>query len=181
MQKTLHNPFRDTNRRLTWALLALVLAGVLPIMISLKQRGFYIVTVFPLFALAAGIAIEPLLENIRTSPVFTKISKGISVFVLMAAIALNIHFAGKAGRDENLLADIRLASSQVPEDTILSADKTLYTLWSMPAYFYFEKKISLDFDSVREWHLDGINAAPPDSSYLLCAKGSLLQLFRKQD
>ena len=181
MQKTLHNPFRDTNRRLTWALLALVLTGVLPIMISLKQRGFYIVTVFPLFALAAGIAIEPLLENIRTSPVFTKISKGISVVVLMAAIALNIHFAGKAGRDENLLADIRLASSQVPEDTILSADKTLYTLWSMPAYFYFEKKISLDFDSVREWHLDGINAAPPDSSYLLCAKGSLLQLFRKQD
>ena len=99
----------------------------------------------------------------------------------LAAIALNIHFAGKAGRDENLLADIRLASSQVPEDTIISADKTLYTLWSMPAYFYFEKKISLDFDSVREWHLDGINAAPPDSSYLLCAKGNLLQLFRKQD
>ena len=180
-QNLLRKAYENVNLKPAWALLVLVLAGVLPIMISLKQRGFYIVTVFPLFALAAGAAIEPALENIRTGHAFAKISRIISVIVLVVAVGINIFFAGKAGRDTEMLADIRLVSSQVPENTIMSADRTLYEKWSMPAYFYFQKKISLDFDGERPWHLGGVSSPPPDSTYVPCAKGKELQLFHKSD
>lgn len=178
-QKRLRKAYENVNLRLVWALLVLVLSGILPIMISMKQRGFYIATVFPLFALAAGIAIEPALENIRTGSVFAKVSKAITVAILVVAVGINIYFAGKVGRDEKLLADIRAVSSQVPEGTIMSADRTLYEIWSMPAYFYFEKKISLDFYGEHEWHLGSVSGLPPDSSYTPCAKGKDLQLFHK--
>ena len=165
--------------RLALTFMVLALTGVIPMMVSMKQRGFYIITVFPIVALAVGVAMEPLLNNIRTNMFFERFVKTIAVVMLVAAIVLNVSFAGKTGRDVNLLEDVHSISSQIPEGSIIGTSTAITSEWSMMAYFYFYKKISFDSPKEYPYYLCGKNDTPPDSSYMLCVKGNDYQLFKK--
>ena len=178
-QNVLLPSLKRTNLKLGGTFFALTLSGVLPMMISLKQSGFYIITVFPIFAIALGIAIQPILEHIYVHQIFRQVRNVFSILLLIFSVVLNVYFAGKVGKDKEMLADIHLISEKIPENTIIDADTTLHDQWSMIAYFYFNKKISIDFESKYVYYLCDINNTPIDSTYTLIVKGTTLQLFQK--
>ena len=178
-QNVLRKSLKKMDIRLALTFMVLALTGVIPMMVSMKQRGFYIITVFPIVALAVGVAMEPLLNNIRTNMFFERFVKTIAVVMLVAAIVLNVSFAGKTGRDVNLLEDVHSISSQIPEGSIIGTSTAITSEWSMMAYFYFYKKISFDSPKEYPYYLCGKNDTPPDSSYMLCVKGNDYQLFKK--
>ena len=178
-QKRLRMSVKRINLKCSVTFGLLALSGVIPMMISLKQSGFYLITVFPVFAIALGIALAPMLEDIAVSRRFNQIAKVFSFLVLMSAVTVNIYFAGREGRDKELIADVNLISEQIPENTIIGANKKLSDSWSMMAYFYFQKKISIDFEREHTYLLCGTNAEPVDSEYTPIVKGKTLQLFQK--
>lgn len=178
-QKVMSESMKNMDFRLSSALGVLALSGVVPMMVSLIQRDFYIITVFPIFALAVGVAMEPVLENISLSRTFSCWVKIISLVMLVTAVAVNVFFAGKAGRDKDLLEDVYLISAEIPESTVIGASKGMYEKWSMTGYFYFLNKTSLDYKEGYDYYLCDQTETPKDSTYAICVKGVDLQLFKK--
>ena len=89
--------------------LILGLLGVLPIMVSVKQRDFYMLAALPFFALACGhinIA-EVNTLMLKITPNLRKwMTLGASC-ILLIGIMLNLVHIGKYGRDEALIEEVK--------------------------------------------------------------------------
>lgn len=143
-QKVFKDSLSSTRNRWALAFLFLTLAGVLPIMISLKQSSFYILTVFPLISIGLGLFAESFLENISLGLKFKTVCRVLTICVIIAAIGANVFFAGKIGRDKELLTDIYALLPEMEEHDVITINNDLIVNYSAGAYFYFLKKVSLD-------------------------------------
>ncbi len=127
------------------ALLLLSLSGVLPIMVSLKQRGFYILSVYPFFALALGLLLLPLFSALLS----TWGAKAHSLFrygtfaFLATAICLSVYFAGSIGRDREKIRDTQAIISFTGEGKTIGVCPELSREWSLHAYFQRYGQVSL--------------------------------------
>jgi len=136
------------NKQNLYLFLGLGFSGVLPIMISLKQSGFYMLPAFPFFALAFGLLIYPFLEN--TKPKLKKQSflyqnSGIlSLLLLLIVFSVTISFKNTIGRDKKMLEDVYSISSSVSNDEIIDIPRNLAQNWPLHAYFARYSNISLD-------------------------------------
>lgn len=158
------------NTKKAMAFIALGLSGVLPIMISMKQSGFYILPVYPFFAMAASILLypftEPLLSGINYKSQGFKIFKMTGILVFSAGIFLSILFSGGYSRDEEKLKDTSLILPYLPAGSVVNIVPQMYEDWSLHGYFERFKHISLDPDPEnkrdylllkKEYYSDSLN------------------------
>ncbi len=130
-----------------WVFIALGVSGVLPIMISMKQRGFYILAALPFFAIAVSVfafpAVSPLADRIKHEYVY-KIFKYLSIILLITGIGLNIYQIGRTGRDKEKIDNIYRIAEVVPHNSVISVHKSFGSDWAMHGYFSRFAEISLD-------------------------------------
>jgi 4-amino-4-deoxy-L-arabinose transferase-like glycosyltransferase len=130
--------------------ICLGLSGVLPIMISLKQSGFYILATFPFFAIGISILISPLTNSVfdgqKKTAVNFKILKITSVLVFAIGLVMTLTYGKKIGRDEVKLNAVKEISSYIDRNSIISIDPSLFNDWTLHGYFQRHKNISLDAD-----------------------------------
>ena len=127
-----------------WLLIGL--SGVLPIMISTKQSGFYIVpaTMFLVLGLSSAIlpAIIPTLQKVSNRSWFTHISN-----VCFTIIGLSFFFMtdnwNTYNRDEDLIKDVRIIGELVDVDE-MSVQQHSQLKWNLKIYFMRYEKISLE-------------------------------------
>lgn len=157
--------FSSTNES-RWILFFMLLgfSGVIPMMISLKQGGFYILTALPYFTISFVILISPILYYIANR---LRLQRKI-VYLFMVALCIllgpfisyssviKIPYIGywkvtslkyqyeRVGRDIALLNDIKLIMSELPEDEKLNID--FQKNYIVHAYFARYGNISLDTD-----------------------------------
>jgi 4-amino-4-deoxy-L-arabinose transferase-like glycosyltransferase len=130
--------------------LSLCLTGVLPIMISLKQSGFYILPVYPFFAIAAGILLSPYVNSLTGRINYE--SKGFLVFRLLSfglfALGIILSFSSSGGysRDKIKITDTKTILKEIPEATIINILPDMYEDWGLHSYYARFKNISLDPD-----------------------------------
>lgn len=158
--------FSSTNES-RWILFFMLLgfSGVIPMMISLKQGGFYILTALPYFTISFAILIFPILYYIVNRLRFKR--KIVYLFMVVLCILLGpfisyssvirIPYIGywkvtslkyqyeRIGRDIALLDDIRLIMSELPEGAKLNIDFQKHYI--IHAYFARHVNISLDVDN----------------------------------
>ena len=135
-------PTRDSWRRFG-LMFALALCGTLPMMVSTKQRAFYLLTVFPFVALAVAALLEPLVryyEKQLQRPAMTIVT----VVVLVAAVVTNALYYGKPGRDKVMLADMDLIAPALQEGEIVTITPDLASNNSLHGYYYFYHHVTLD-------------------------------------
>jgi len=121
------------------------LAGVLPIMVSVKQRDFYMLAALPFFALACGhITLSMLtLWLPKITPVVRRwMTVGASCIVLLGLV-LNVVHIGKYGRDEALIEEVKQKITEVGDNSIIEIAQEEYTQWAKHAYYMRYGKISL--------------------------------------
>lgn len=127
-----------------FVMIAIGLSAVIPIMISMKQSGFYINAAFPFFALGFAYLIKDklfnLLNSIKNYSLFTIFSK----LLLICAIILNLMQIGKIGRDENKLIAVYSSIEIIPKNSIIGISDDIRVDWSLNGYFYRYGNISLD-------------------------------------
>lgn len=171
------------NARLCCIFFAVALSGVIPIMISMKQSSFYIITIFPYTALALGCLISPTITNIRFSDKTRVIFRSISVLVFILSIGLNIYFCGKVGRDKDMLADIHAILPYIPEKTTVGTTipmKTNYHFWA-----YLERYQSITYDITQtsaSYLITSADDNTADSSYCLIETGAKdFYLYKRND
>lgn len=143
-------PTRDSWRR-CGLMFALALCGTLPMMVSTKQRAFYLLTVFPFVALAVAALLEPLARHYEKQlqrPAMTVVT----VVVLVAAVVLNALHYGKPGRDKVMLADMEVIAPALCEGETVSITPDLASNHALHGYWYFYHHVTLDANA-RHRHL----------------------------
>ena len=152
--------------------LLVALSGVLPIAISLKQHGFYILTVYPIVAVGAGALVQGPVKawmegggkRLRTALAV------LTVLAVTGAVVLNAMHYGQPGRDVAMQQDMQQIVPQVAEGEQVGIPMSLAQEWSLYAYYYREKHIDLtriDLQNLPEAlprHLltDGRDAVPQE-------------------
>jgi hypothetical protein len=163
-------PARPSSIKGGWkyVMLGLGLSATLPIMVSLKQRGFYIVPALPFFALAFSLIILPkvmfLVKRIAEKPRLSRVLVVSGYFLMTAAVALNLTQIGKTGRHQQMLEDVYILSESIPPRTILSSTPELINDYSLCAYLFRYGYISLERDpeEIHSYLLLPAEADPAD-------------------
>jgi 4-amino-4-deoxy-L-arabinose transferase-like glycosyltransferase len=148
------------------ALFAIGLAGTLPILVSSKQAGHYLVPAVPLFALAAANlgapAVAGLVAWIHASRRQSAVTLLTAVLVL-GTIAASLY---PVGRDQVRLADIDRLAAKMPRDQTIRLCPASNGDWGLHAWFERLFLVSLDA-SGRQWpwflRTTGGNGCVPDT------------------
>lgn len=132
----------EIDYKLSLFFMVVGLCGVLPIMVTLEQRGFYMTTALPCFAIGFSLLIAKsindwiiLIEN--------KMIMYLQIVLLVGAIALPtalIYNYNKFIRDENSLSDIYQFGKIVPQHSVVGLSPDLFKDWGTGCYlqrFYF--------------------------------------------
>ena len=140
---------------------SLSLCGILPIMLSLKQSGYYIVPAYPFWAIALSLPFQPfvlkLMEKINYS------SKGFLVFkisssvLFLSVILLAFSQKEKISRDKKELQLIFECSKFIPSNITITIDEKTYIEWELHAYFARYKDIALDKHNAHTYYLHDKN------------------------
>lgn len=126
-------------------LLLIVLSGILPIMISKKQSGFYILTTYPFFSVACGLWINQYLHKIINKHFINsiRILKRITIIFLILVISVSFYASQRIGRDEALIQDCKKIISIVGKESTIGIPSSLFEKWSLHAYFARYGNVSL--------------------------------------
>lgn len=123
-------------------------AGSLPLMVTLEQRGFYLVTVLPFFAIPIAMWIAPrltvLTNKINSSTLGFKFFKISSIVLLIAALAFTYSNIGNAKRDKDLLSDVYAIGKIVPHGDFITIPSDMWNDYNMVEYFVRYFYISCD-------------------------------------
>ena len=139
--------------------LALALCGVLPLMLSLKQNGHYLLPVYPFLALAVALPFQPYLKILmgkvqNSSPFWIGLRVGSCVLLVLALSVTLVHM-GKIGRDKELLQVVFECNRHIPRNTVINIDTERSVLWGFHGNFARTRNISLDVnkETKREYYL----------------------------
>jgi len=132
------------------AFFCLGLSGVLPIMITRVQSGYYLLTSLPFFALSLSVLIstqvETIISRINFQSTQYKIFKVTSMLLLVTGIALSVYFSGHVNRNKDMINDMKVISAKLAEKSTINILPEMWTNWSLHSYYARYKNISLDPD-----------------------------------
>jgi 4-amino-4-deoxy-L-arabinose transferase-like glycosyltransferase len=138
------------NIRKSLVFIFLGLTGVLPIMISMKQSGFYILPTYPFFSIGIAILlftyIDDFIERIDFKSRGFLIFKWTACGVFIIGIFMSFWYSDGYSRDSEKIKDTFAILSVIPEGSIININPGMYGDWSLHAYFARFKNVSLDRD-----------------------------------
>jgi len=151
--------------------LLIAISASLPLIISLKQRQFYLIPSIPFYALSFSYLIVSYLKETldRVPKSSLKWLNSVSLGVLSIVLIFSTFKFGEFSRDEEKLKDIYTISNYIPEGEIISITKDLYSDWSLVAYMSRVGYLSLDCDNKHEYFLmekNSITIPPIDYSQI---------------
>ncbi len=141
------------------------MSASLPIVISLKQRGFYLTTSFPFFAIGFAFLVIPFLQkNIEKIKFLSnKILKFLVIGLFFVSIFANIYFWGKPQRNIDKIYDVKKVCEIVPENSTISICQKTYYDWSLHGYFARFSNISISDLSENKFLLLDKNCTDKDT------------------
>lgn len=170
------------NLRMVLFLLACGFSGILPLLVTLEQRGFYLVTALPLLALAVALVLKPAAERLTTY--FRNHSKwaiSLSVFALFAiaaTIAATLVLAGEPKRDKDKLEALREIHSHTGS-AIIQTSPAFISDWALITYAQRFHSISLTTETKfqSKWLLSEKGSLAPPNYTAVPLSNSLYSLF----
>ncbi len=147
-----HGMFR--NRNALFFLLIAVAASI-PLLMTLKQRKFYLIPSIPFYILSMSFWILPYIREIygRISELILGRIRKFSIALLCVVVIVSIFRFGKFSRDGEELKDIYAISRIVPEGSVISTTSELWSDWYLVAYMSRIGYLSLDPDKEHEYFL----------------------------
>jgi 4-amino-4-deoxy-L-arabinose transferase-like glycosyltransferase len=122
---------------------AISLSGVLPMMVSMKQSGFYIYPALPMIAIALAILAEPYFQKYLEKIYAYKFLKHLSFSVLAIAILVSLFFKNSMHRDKELIEDVNNISALLSNKNTINVGQGIKLDYYTHCYFYRLHKKSL--------------------------------------
>ncbi|MES2140804.1 MAG: glycosyltransferase family 39 protein [Bacteroidota bacterium] len=133
--------------KIIWLLL-IGFSGSLPLMITLEQRGFYLLTTLPFFTMAGAAFLANrmgiIVEKINVEGSFYKYAKWTTFIILLFSLAFTISKIGETKRDKNLLSDIYNIGKIIPHGEIVNIAPEMVQDHSLREYFIRNFYINTD-------------------------------------
>jgi 4-amino-4-deoxy-L-arabinose transferase-like glycosyltransferase len=144
-KKNINFNIDENSKNWIYIFFALGLSGVIPIMVSLKQSGFYILTTFPIFAISFALIIaKPTYYYISKIKMDNILFRKYSLLFLSISVLSVFIFSFTIGREKDKIIDLYKIMEVVPKHTTISIQKDIRNDWSMHAYYIRYANISLD-------------------------------------
>jgi len=162
------NKFESINNlnKLSVCFIAIGLSGSVPIIVSLKQSGFYMIPSIPFIIISFGIFSTQYLNHFISKITFKqrnlKIIIILSILSLFISLSYTISKVGQIRRDKNLILDVYKIGSIVPGKTTIGICSANYEDWGLHAYLMRYFRISLDNKNFQSYYL--INKNSNDST-----------------
>lgn len=145
--KKKENPFSNkSNNKIGLMFLLFSLSSVLPIMITMKQSGFYLLPSLPFVAIGFAALIDESIEKLIISLKPSKLLKLSAVFLFLVAVLLNAYFYKKDNRDREMLHDMDIIATNIPKNVIINTIPKMEEEYSLFAYYSRFHNISIDLD-----------------------------------
>lgn len=145
---SIHDSINKLHYPLICWFLLIGLSGSLPLMVTLEQRGFYLVTTFPFFSIAISMWLVPritiFINKINTITSGFKIFKISMIALFFAASIFSFSQIGQAKRDKEILSDIFIIGKIIPHGEIIGIHDKMWNDWSLTAYLIRYFYISCD-------------------------------------
>jgi hypothetical protein len=129
-------------------LILIGLSGSLPLMSTLEQRGFYLLTALPFFALTGAVAIanpmNQLVSAIKTTHNGFKYFSWITLLLLIGSITYTLTCFGKTKRDKEMLSDVYALGNMIPRGEKIGIPSEMWETWNFQTYMVRYNYISLD-------------------------------------
>ncbi len=142
------NNEQKSNRIKIYWLLLIGFSGSLPLASTLEQRGFYLLTSLPLFAIVGALAISSrmkyLTEKINVSGNYFKYARLITIITFLFSLIFTISKVGETKRDKELLTDIYSLRKIIPRGEIVGIPLEMWNDWNLQTYSVRFNYISLD-------------------------------------
>lgn len=142
------------------------LAASVPMILTMVQRGFYLVPSFPYFAIGFSILIAPLVlkfkEGIITNAGKFKIFRILSIVLFVFAIGLSLLQKGKTVRDRDILHDVHTIGNAIPNKSALTINLDIATTYVLECYFIRYYYISLYIDEPKDYLMVKKTMDPPN-------------------
>jgi 4-amino-4-deoxy-L-arabinose transferase-like glycosyltransferase len=173
------------NARVLYFILACALSGILPLMVTLEQRGFYLATALPLVALCLAVLVKPIAERFSVF-ILARNKVRITVFTIavisvIAVLTITFINAGKFKCHEDKILLLREVAGITGENVILGVSDATFSDWTLTAYA--QRNHHLSFDSERmpeiEWFLVEKGRTAPPNTIQISLNSPLFDLYRK--
>ncbi len=164
------------------------LSGSLPLIVTLEQRGFYLATSLPFFALGFACLIQPYFSSISKTikvgrPIF-KWSKKISIVLFLTVIIFSFLQVGKTKRDHDRLHDVYAIGEKLPRFSKIDVLPIVIHDYAFGAYLVRHYNISLDFDPTSDnefyLHLPNMDTAIPEGYEKTDLELKMFDLYQKE-
>ncbi len=155
--KKININIKPETRRYALFFFLTALSGVLPMMISMKQRSFYIVPALPFLAVSFAFILNDLLRKFPKILQFfqKKIFKSLTIGLFVLSFVMIFIFANRTGRDFDTISDVRMLTTKVPEAGKIYICKNMRQEWALFAYLQRYGKISISKNIKCNYFLTG--------------------------
>ncbi|AEV34067.1 hypothetical protein Oweho_3113 [Owenweeksia hongkongensis DSM 17368] len=152
INKTKSGQWLSFDKKAFWFFLLIGLAGILPLILTSVQRGFYIVPAIPLVVMALAVLVADVVQNWlgNISPKAGKVIYVLSFLILIAVVVASIALAGTPKRDGKIIVDVQKVSEVVGQHTTMVAPRSLSQHSSTKSYFMRNEFIQLDSRPISE-------------------------------
>jgi len=134
--------------RPAWLMVLLGLCGSLPLLASPRQSGFYLVPAFPFFALGVALGIAPavhrFVDSIDARGVGFRAFRWTVVVLLGAVLAYSAGQAGKIGRNQATIEDVKRIGATVGDGATVGVCPAMSRDWTLQGYFARYYRVTLD-------------------------------------
>jgi 4-amino-4-deoxy-L-arabinose transferase-like glycosyltransferase len=124
------------------------LSASAPLMLTLVQKGFYFVPALPFFAIGLSLMIAPAVlqftSRINTSHSTYNFCVAIALCLFLGAVTFSFLQKGKTSRNSELLHDVYLIGSVVPEHSTVTIPPVMWNDFSLQCYLARYYYISLE-------------------------------------
>ncbi len=133
------------DKPMVMVFLLLGLSGVLPIMVSVKQSGFYMVSAFPFFALGLSFLVLSTTNRLllKTKPVVRVWMTVFSCCVVLTGLVLSVTSIGSYSRDAALIEEVKHHLAEMNGEEVIEISPEMYSQWDRHAYYMRYGKVSL--------------------------------------
>lgn len=141
------------------------LSGVLPYLLVLKQRGFYLLPALPCFALALALLLAPAwwawYQRQDWSPRWQRGFRLAAMGLGAVALAVLLASVGRVGKHADRLALAEQLARRLPAGTVIGTCAAQWQDWSLHGYLYRQGYLSLSRrEEAGEWWLQGPLCSP---------------------
>lgn len=149
-----HNGTAPQWSRQAVAMLLLTLCGVLPMMLSAKLRGYYILTVYPYACIGMALLLKPVVTvwHDQMSDRASRTHRFAGLTLTAVAILANVVQSGGFCRDKELQSDMAIICPQLEVGEAVQIPPRMYTNYQLHAYYYRTHRVSLH-DHIKGKHL----------------------------